>query len=1274
MAGQKVMQLGIEVTLDGRGAITGIKNVESATVKAGASATRASSGFGKLNTMLGALGITMGVAGLTRIITGTTKAFSEFEQQIKNVQNITEVSDSTIGGMADQIRALPPALGTATELTKGLYQTLSSGVPKDNALEFMRVNAMAAKGNLADLTQTISASTSILAAFNLPASEATAVLDSMTKTVDLGKLTFSDLANNIGKSASIAAAAGVSYNELFAASAQLTLGGLSVEEAMTGIRAIMTASISPTEQQTEAMQKYGVELSANAIQQQGFVGYMKSISAAVGDNVEAMAELFPNVRAIGPALALVREEGDQFDDILRQIEESGGKVERNFERMANSLPGKIDQMSVAWDSMKITIGEELAPAALDFANLMIDFLPKVANAISFVIEQMKYLGEAIEYIVTLGAGMATVLAADKLMAVSAAAQAAGESFTIMGGGLAYLQMTAAPLLLTVTALTAATLGAIKVYDMLADQMRENAEIDMSETMRWNDKENALQKAVGAYNLVRESQGLSRLSMEEYAATIGATADAEGNLLNGIKNRLVQMKVSGELTEDNARILDAYFGKVSDVADAEGDAATATDKANSAFAEQAKKAAAAKRAVSLLDDAVQTLIDLQEQAGKWVEDQSDTWDTFYKNVSEGGAEWMFGLKELLDAGAITFDEFADAVGEAGDDLFRQQLIDAGAEFVDETVDNVNQLERDINEILGGIDPELPPIDVTIPRKSIFDGIVGGLSDALGRGFNGEWNSFMDLWDSLWKDAAKSMTGIIGDGLASLLNGQDAQGNAFGIGDFFKNIQNNAGIGSTIGGIGMVLQGRQQGGAQGALQGAMGGMMAGAIAGPIGMAVGAIAGGLISYFGGKEKPRTGVAVGHSGVAFSSTEMNTREEEEFMGKIRTLYDSMEAAYRGIFLQFEDAGLGKMLRRGGHLPTVDTGGGVENMTPEDMMNWLSSEALPQAFEEYYKPVFEQGLSDLGVNNATIDALFDKLPDLSGDARIRLLSDFVGTVVQLSHSMEMANWDDFRDATTKDSLRNFVDGVGDVTDQMDLMMDSWRGMDLEDVVREVGAIGDAFDQALQGVAEMMGQIDNMRTSIQQGWAGMQENLALSMMGDAEQIQYFQDQIADWMGQLANATSLEGIDEANSNLMNYVGELQRVVDPMALMGDGSGRTWGDYLSELMAQASGTAQVALDAVEDVVQDAYDSLVERLNAASEALLNFEDAVTGTDNAGTGGVTGGADTGVDREIMVQNEVNVAMNINVDGTPIYNNVRQFLYEWSQQFAEGARGEGAIS
>ena len=332
------------------------------------------------------------------------KSFGEWETQSKAVQNVTGMSTEKLAGLQKQLLDLPPALGKPTDMIKGLYGALQSGVPEENALSFIVANAKAAKGNMADLAQTVDATTSVMNAYGLEGEEINRVLDGMTKAVDLGKLEFSDLADNIGKGISIAAAAGVEYEELFAILATLTLSGLKVDEAMTAVKGVLSAALTPTKETSDAMSALGVDLSTAAIKSKGLVGVMADVARATKGNGDLTASLFGNIRALNGALSLTSEQGlATFGTALEGIANSSGKVESNYNNMIDSVEGRTAEAAAQMEEAWIRLGEQMRGA----------FLPLI-QGLSGLLEKFNALDPAVQK--AIGGTLAFVAAASLFLA------------------------------------------------------------------------------------------------------------------------------------------------------------------------------------------------------------------------------------------------------------------------------------------------------------------------------------------------------------------------------------------------------------------------------------------------------------------------------------------------------------------------------------------------------------------------------------------------------------------------------------------------------------------------------------------------------------------------------------------------------------------------------------------------------------------------------------------------------------------------------------------
>lgn len=332
------------------------------------STEKGSKGFSKLKKkigdtaiMLAKLGAAAGVAAVGFVATQSIKQFADFEAALANVSTLVDTSEVSMGKFKDGIMALPPELGSATELTKGLYQTLSAGVEPVKALDFVTRAAKAAKAGLTDTFTAVDAGTTIINAFGKELSETENVFDQMFMTVKEGKTTFPELASSIGKLAPIAASAKVSTDEMFASIATLTKGGFKTSEAIARMSTALGTIVSPSKQASDMAKELELNFSAQALEAKGLHGFLLDVKDATGGNIEKMAQLFGGMESLSVMLALTGSQSEEFTRILGSMGEASGITEEAFQKQIATLTAVWDTFKNIVGKQAILIGEKLAP-------------------------------------------------------------------------------------------------------------------------------------------------------------------------------------------------------------------------------------------------------------------------------------------------------------------------------------------------------------------------------------------------------------------------------------------------------------------------------------------------------------------------------------------------------------------------------------------------------------------------------------------------------------------------------------------------------------------------------------------------------------------------------------------------------------------------------------------------------------------------------------------------------------------------------------------------
>ena len=1108
--------------------------------------------------------------------------FAKFEKATVNVQNITEMSTGSLAELQQQILALPPALGSATDLTNALYQAISSGVDPAHALDFVVQTAKAAKGNLADLTQTVDGATSILNAYGMSASQVGDVLDAMTKTVDLGKLTFSDLADNVGKGISIAAQAGVTYQELLATMATLTKNGLSVEEAMTAIRNILTVTIKPTAQVQKAMKGAGVEMGVAQLKSQGLAKYMGTLAEAIGGNTQLTAQLFPNIRALNGAMQLASDKGAaQLADALDQVRNSAGKVERNFGRMSESTASQLEQIKVSAQKVAIVFGhdfaESLRPAfesILGLTEAMRRLPDSSRMAFSSVGRDLAGLALGVAVLPRLASGLGKVgSAAGKTW--RAASELPGTLNAIRTSGFAAAGGIKS-LGTSVLGLTGVVMAAVEAGRLLSgwfdsmNQLTPEYKTHLEEGVRelrvfgqvLKDQGFDLEKVRKAFGTYTHALEVAKNSGGRLGA---AWAETSRRMADGAKAHAdAEAKRQRKLKAVRAEIND-LLGSVKEYVAQQKEATESVDDASEAFRK--------KLGPSMAD--INAELEKQNDLADTMLDQLDLMGTAATSTSDDTDVLDGSLQAITNATDLWLVKSSDGIATT--------LKWSGA---------IKEFEQSILNAYGVIQTSLGDV--------VYDSITGQFDD-LNR-----------AWDHLWKGLASTVADTIGDALMTALakdegSFKDKIEKLFVTTDKSGKLQLTP-LGKLTGGLAgaaMAYGGFQQGGLQGGLTTATGTFMALApIVSPLVAGIAAGVTGLISgLFGGSKKPPNpqlnlgwtyGGGVSLTGEHFPAGFSPTGFEHSVQAVIQKTQDRI----LGILEIFNDPNLFGLadlknlkINWTGH-PAVDD---LKRVVNDILTDWLPGQIRNATSGAFYAGLGSKDiLGKFKMSGEQVTALYGQLQQYDMDTQLQMLQQFVAGLVGLARATQGVDWTNIDKLASETKWQGFNRGMQDMVDEIDLVTARMQAeLDIAARGQDAVRVAQLVDQARQAEIQMLQQIKGLQEQITSSFEAASEDIKLAMMSPQEQVDYLRQRIQDTMGALGSATDPQQVQELTQQLLSLISRLRSAassagVDLTDVTSWTGGAKLGDWLQQLLAQAEDLSNTALQGAVDQLRGWADAL--------------------------------------------------------------------------------------
>lgn len=296
--------------------------------------------FGAVVGGLAAAGIS--TAALGAAANKATREWLQYDKAIREVNSITSQTRAEFTAMRRDVVDLSVALGVdATTAARGLYQALSAGVPRENAISFLETAAKAAIAGVTTVDVAVDGLTNTINAFKIPVTDAERVADKLFATVVNGKTTFEELSTNLSKASVPAAALGVDLDELLAVVIGITKQGTPTAEAFTQIKATITALLDPSNELQAVYQKLGVESGRAAIQQFGFAGTLEAVRQAYDGNDSALVKALRTSEAYNGVLSVtganLREVKGATDAVKNSTGLMGTAYSENSATLENAL-------------------------------------------------------------------------------------------------------------------------------------------------------------------------------------------------------------------------------------------------------------------------------------------------------------------------------------------------------------------------------------------------------------------------------------------------------------------------------------------------------------------------------------------------------------------------------------------------------------------------------------------------------------------------------------------------------------------------------------------------------------------------------------------------------------------------------------------------------------------------------------------------------------------------------------------------------------------------
>lgn len=312
----------------------------------------------------------------------SAKVATTFEREMSRVEGLVGIASDQVNQWGQDILRMAPRLGTApNELARGLFFVTSAGFRGAEAMGVLEQAAKASAAGLGSVATVADAVTSAVNAYGSENLSAATATDVLTAAVREGKLEAESLAPVLGNLLPTASAMGISFQQVAGLLAVFSRTGADAASSATTLNRLMLTLQKNTGPAVDLLEGAGfslAELRDVASGPRGLIGVMRLLEEAFSDNEDALAQIFPNIRAFRGVMNALSQDADTVDSVLRGVAESTDVAETAFGVAADTASFRFKAALAELQATGIRVGQRVLPTLVRLAEDLADRLARAS--------------------------------------------------------------------------------------------------------------------------------------------------------------------------------------------------------------------------------------------------------------------------------------------------------------------------------------------------------------------------------------------------------------------------------------------------------------------------------------------------------------------------------------------------------------------------------------------------------------------------------------------------------------------------------------------------------------------------------------------------------------------------------------------------------------------------------------------------------------------------------------------------------------------------------
>lgn len=332
------------------------------------------------------------------------KTFLSFDKQVQRSATLIGKEGKTISETYDILEKGARELGKSTiysaeDVAKGYeYMAMASWSVTDAVKAMPSVLNLATIGMI-DLGQASDIVTDYMTPFKMSADESSKFVDIMATTIVNANTDIEMMGETLKYVAPVAGTLGISMEETAIAIGTLANSGIKASSAGTSLATGLTRLVKPTKQAKALMEKYGIEVKKTSEGNIDLDGTVQSLRKGLEgltpvQKSQAISTIF-GITAMKGWMSLINDTSS-YEKLQNAMKNTTGATQQMMNELQKSGSYAFDVMKSSINDLGISIGNALAPALIEGAELITDLTSKFSNWITYMQENepkmLKFIG------------------------------------------------------------------------------------------------------------------------------------------------------------------------------------------------------------------------------------------------------------------------------------------------------------------------------------------------------------------------------------------------------------------------------------------------------------------------------------------------------------------------------------------------------------------------------------------------------------------------------------------------------------------------------------------------------------------------------------------------------------------------------------------------------------------------------------------------------------------------------------------------------------------